>query len=79
LWTKIRLVLFFLNPYKWKSKVPIVKYINNPMMSFKVVTKGPMANAGSILYLCSNKGNKVPKIAAKRITVNKDRLTTIPS
>ena len=39
--------------------------------------KGPVANAGSILYLSKVKGTNVPKSAAKTITDNKDMLTVI--
>ena len=40
---------------------------------------GPVASAGSILYLSNSRGIKVPKIAAKMTTVNKDMLTTNPN
>ena len=49
------------------------------MMSFKVVTNGPIAKAGSILYRFKIKGNNVPKIAANKMTVNKETLTTTPN
>jgi len=39
-----------------------------PKISLVVVIKGPVANAGSILYLFNNKGTTVPKIPAKKIT-----------
>ena len=39
---------------------------------------GPVAKAGSILYLLSTKGINVPKIAATTITVNNEILTTKP-
>ena len=53
----------------------IEKYINNPMTSFIVVIKGPVARAGSILYLFNNKGIKVPNKAANTITVSSETLT----
>jgi len=53
--------------------------MNKPRTSFKVVTNGPVASAGSILYLSRIKGISVPKIAAKIITVNKEILTTSPN
>ena len=40
-----------------------------------MVIKGPVARAGSILYLSSTKGIKVPKSAAKIITAIRDILT----
>ena len=49
-----------------------------PRTSFKVVINGPVAKAGSILYLLSSNGISVPNTPAKRITVKRDRLTTIP-
>ncbi len=52
--------------------------MNNPSTSFKVVTKGPVANAGSILYLFKISGIKVPKIPAKTITTKREILTTNP-
>ena len=36
---------------------------------------GPVARAGSILYLSKVKGTNVPKSAAKTITASKERLT----
>ena len=39
--------------------------------------KGPVARAGSILYLLSTRGTKVPKKAAKIITASNDMLTVI--
>ena len=56
----------------------MVKYMNNPKTSFNVVTKGPVASAGSIFHLSSSNGISVPNIAAKNMTVNKDKLTTNP-
>ena len=56
----------------------MVKYINSPSTSFKVVMKGPVAKAGSILYLSRSKGISVPNIADEIITVNNDILTTRP-
>jgi hypothetical protein len=38
-------------------------------MSFIVVIKGPVANAGSILYLLSTKGTMVPSMAETTITL----------
>ena len=52
--------------------------MNRPTTSFKVVINGPVATAGSILYLFSTSGIKVPKIAAKTITINNAILTEIP-
>ena len=49
--------------------------MNKPSTSFTVVIKGPVASAGSILYLSSTKGTKVPKSAAKIITAIRDILT----
>ena len=40
-----------------------------------VVINGPVANAGSILYLSNVRGIKVPNSAANTITANKDMLT----
>jgi len=40
-----------------------------------VVIKGPVAKAGSILYLCNNKGMSVPKLPAKKITDKRVVLT----
>jgi hypothetical protein len=53
----------------------MLKYINKPIISLVVVINGPVAKAGSILYLCKIKGIHVPKTAAKIITQNKDKLT----
>ena len=39
--------------------------------------KGPVANAGSILYFSKVRGMNVPKSAAKTITDNNDMLTVI--
>ena len=52
--------------------------MNSPTTSFNVVINGPVANAGSILYLFKTNGINVPKIAATTITVNKEMLTTKP-
>ena len=49
--------------------------MKRPRTSFNVVTKGPVASAGSILYLSNISGISVPKIAAKIITANSDMLT----
>ena len=38
--------------------------MNNPTTSFIVVINGPVARAGSTLYLFKTKGINVPKIAA---------------
>lgn len=57
----------------------MVKYINRPTTSFNVVIKGPVAKAGSILYLLSNKGISVPKMAATKMTANNEILTTKPN
>lgn len=46
-------------------------------MSFVVVIKGPVARAGSILYLCKTNGMIVPKIPAKKITEIKAILTVM--
>lgn len=48
-------------------------------MSFKVVTKGPVANAGSILYFARTRGIKLPKVAANSIVINKETLTAKPN
>lgn len=40
------------------------KYISRPIMSLVVVINGPVANAGSILYLFKIRGTKVPKSPA---------------
>jgi hypothetical protein len=40
--------------------------------------KGPVAKAGSILFLCNNNGINVPITAAKTTTTNKEMLTTNP-
>ena len=45
------------------------------MMSFKVVTNGPVAKAGFTLKRFIIKGTKVPKNEAHKITVNKATLT----
>ena len=52
--------------------------MNNPTTSFNVVINGPVANAGSILYLFNSSGINVPKMAATTITVNNEVLTTKP-
>ena len=51
------------------------KYISRPRMSFTVVTKGPVANAGSILYFSNVRGVNVPNKAAKIMTTNNEILT----
>jgi hypothetical protein len=43
------------------------------------VIKGPVASAGSILFLCKINGINVPIIAAKTTTTNREILTTNPS
>ena len=52
--------------------------MKRPRTSFRVVTNGPVANAGSILYLFNKRGIKVQKIPAKMITTKRDILTTSP-
>ena len=47
------------------------------MMSLVRVIKGPVAKAGSMFILLSNKGNAVPNIEAKMITTNKETVTVI--
>jgi hypothetical protein len=49
--------------------------MNSPRTSFTVVINGPVASAGSILYLLSVRGINVPKSAAKIITDNRAILT----
>lgn len=44
-------------------------------MSFSVVTKGPVATAGSIFNFLSNKGTNVPNRLAKITTENNAELT----
>ena len=51
--------------------------MNRPKTSFTVVINGPVASAGSILFRYKNIGIKVPKRAAKIITVRSDTLTEI--
>ena len=51
--------------------------MNRPIISLTVVIKGPVANAGSILYLLSVNGTKVPNNAANTITANNEILTVI--
>ena len=41
------------------------------MMSFDMVIKGPVANAGSIFILSSNKGTIVPKMLANITTAKR--------
>ena len=53
--------------------------MNNPKTSLSVVTNGPVAKAGSILYLFMINGIIEPITAAKRITTNNATLTVIPS
>ena len=45
------------------------------MMSLRVVTKGPVANAGLILKRFIINGTKVPKNEAHKITVKSATLT----
>ena len=45
------------------------------MISFKVVTNGPVAKAGFILKRFIIKGTKVPKNEAHKMTVNNATLT----
>ena len=49
--------------------------MKRPMMSLDVVIKGPVARAGSTLYLFKTSGTKVPNIAAKIITETSAMLT----
>ena len=44
-----------------------------------MVINGPVARAGSILYLLSSNGINVPKIAATIITAKREKLTTRPN
>ena len=53
--------------------------MNRPSTSFIVVIKGPVANAGSILYFFNVSGMNVPNKAAKTITANKEILTVMLS
>ena len=53
--------------------------MNKPTTSFIVVINGPVARAGSTLYLFKIKGINVPKIAATIITVKSEILTTRPN
>lgn len=46
-----------------------------PIISLRVVTNGPVANAGLILKRFMVRGTKVPKNEAQRITVNNAMLT----
>ena len=48
-------------------------------MSFKVVTKGPVARAGFILKRFMVRGTNVPKNDAQIITVNRATLTVAAS
>ena len=48
-----------------------------PMMSFVKVINGPVARAGSIFNLLSNRGNAVPNKDANMITINKEVVTVI--
>jgi hypothetical protein len=54
---------------------PTVKYVSRPKMSFRVVTKGPVANAGSTFRRSMASGITVPNMAAVRITLNRAMLT----
>lgn len=47
------------------------------MMSFVKVINGPVARAGSIFNLLSNRGNAVPNKDANIITINKEVVTVI--
>ena len=47
------------------------------MMSFVKVINGPVARAGSIFNLLSNRGNAVPNKDANMITINKEVVTVI--
>ena len=58
--------------------MPMVKYIKSPTTSFRVVINGPVARAGSILYLLRSRGMRVPNMAATKMTANKEILTTKP-
>mgnify|MGYP004288339891 FL=1 len=58
--------------------MPMVKYIKSPTTSFRVVINGPVARAGSILYLLRSRGIRVPNMAATKMTANKEMLTTKP-
>ena len=46
-----------------------------PMISFRVVTNGPVAKAGFILNRFIINGTKVPKKEAHKMTVNNATLT----
>ena len=48
-----------------------------PMMSFVKVINGPVASAGSIFNLLSNRGKAVPNMDANMITINKDIVTVM--
>ena len=50
---------------------------HRPRMSFTVVMKGPVARAGSILYLFKTSGMKVPNKPAKRMTQSSAMLTVM--
>ena len=51
--------------------------MNSPKTSLMVVINGPVANAGSILYLFKVNGIKVPNSAAKIITASSEMLTVM--
>ncbi len=51
--------------------------MNRPSTSFIVVINGPVARAGSILYLFKVSGINVPNNAAKMITDNNAMLTVM--
>ena len=55
----------------------IEKYINKPITSLIVVMNGPVARAGSILYLFKINGTNVPNSAAKTMTESNERLMVI--
>ncbi len=66
-------ILLFQNP---KNHAAIEKYTITPQMSDKVVTKGALAVAGSIINLVKMKGNKRPiKLPIMTVTII-DRPTT---
>lgn len=62
-----------------KMILPIVRYRNIPIISFMVVTKGPVASAGSTFSLFSSKGMKVPNRLANTTTENMAAVTVTVS
>ena len=50
----------------------MVKKIKIPKISLQVVMNGPVATAGSIPFLCSIKGTKVPTSDAIMITITRE-------